>query len=218
VKFEVDAGQALITGAIGVGENDGATGDGSFNDVGVIIEVPELGPVDFEAFYLAEDDPDWKGRLGADVKVVGTLPMVDVAAGFVYDLTDAAGTDTATDYIEEWAFGIGASLEYSMATIGVALDGNDRDTLNRLDIDGKIDMGGYGLQGALSLSFAADDIAGTTTKDESDSFQGAEIGVFLEVNVATWKAGYVITDNDYSYASAISTPEGGFFITADIDL
>jgi hypothetical protein len=217
-KIEVDAGMAIITGAIGIGETD-ASGDGIYKDIGFVAEIPEAGPVDFECFYLAQDDPDLKGRLGADAKLVGMIPMVDLAAGFVFDLSDAAGAlDPAdpTDYIEEWAYGVGANLTYSMATVGVAIDGTDRDTLNRLEIDGKVDLGGYGVQGGIGLSFADDIVA--STADESETFQGAEIGVFLEVNAATWKAGYVITDQGYTYASAVAGPEGGLFLTCDIDL
>jgi hypothetical protein len=210
-KVEIDAGTALINVGIGLAENDALSatpGEATYADIGAVVEIPELGPADFEAFYLAQNNPDLKGRLGADVKVVDTLP-VDLAAGFMYDLTE--------NPVPEWAFGVGAAYEYSMAKFGVALDGTDVNTLNRLDIDAKVDLDGYGLQGAISLSFADDD-AGTPAVDESETFQGAEIGVFLEVNAATWKAGYVITEQGYSYASAVSTPDGGFFITADIDL
>jgi hypothetical protein len=223
-KIEVDAGMALITAGIGLGENDAPAGDSTYADIGVVVEVPEAGPVDLEVFYLAENDPDLKGRLGGDVKLVDMIPMVDLAAGFMFDTTDAAGTEdlVGEDYIEEWAYGIGAAITYSMATIGVAIDGNDRDALNRLDVDGKVELmevmdGGIGVQGAFRLSFA-DDIAATPIVDESETFQGAEIGVYVEVNTATWKAGYVISDQLYKYASAVDGPDGGLFLTVDIDL
>ena len=216
-KIAVDAGMATITAGIGLGENDAAIlapatpGEGNYADIGVLVEIPEAGPVDLEAFYLAQDDPDLKGNLGVDAKLVGMIPMVDLAAGFMFDLTEDAAGDT------HWYYGVGAMITYSMLDLGVSLNGWDVDPLFRVGIDAKVDLGGYGVEGGIGLSFAEDDDL-TTLGDESEAFQGAEIGVFVEVNAAKWRAGYVISDHYYTYGSAVSAVEGGLFVTCDIDL
>jgi hypothetical protein len=209
-KVAVDAGMATISAGIGLGETDPA-GDGSFNDIGVVVEVPEAGPVDLEAFYLSQDDPDLKGNLGVDAKLVGMIPMVDLAAGFMFDLVEDAAGDT------HWYYGVGGMFTYSMLELGLSINGWDEDALYQLGIDAKVDLGGYGVEGGIGMSFASDDYVGTLP-DESETFQGAEFGVWLEVNAAKWRAGYVISDHYYTYASAVSGPAGGLFITCDIDL
>jgi hypothetical protein len=193
--LEADAGMAVIDFALGFGEGN-AVVDGDQNDIGVIVTVPELGPVDFEAFYLAEDNPDYKGNVGADVKLVGMVPMVDFAAGVMYDLV-----------LEVVNYGFGASFVYDMLTLGASFNGNDNDAINQIGVDAVVDLGGYGLEGGLGLSGA----------EAADTFQGAEISAWVSVNAAKWRAGYIITENSYAYASAVAPTEGGFFITADID-
>jgi hypothetical protein len=191
----IDAGMAMVDFALGFGETD-LTGDGIYNDVGFILTVPELGPVDFEAFYLAEDNKDYKGNVGADVKLVGMVPMLDFAGGVMYNLVS-----------ENVFYGFGAMLTYDMLSLGASFNGWDEDAINQIGIDAKVDLGGYGLEAGLGLSGA----------EAADTFQGAEISAWVNPNASTWRAGYIITENGYAYASAVTPLEGGFFITADID-
>jgi hypothetical protein len=213
-KVAVDAGMATINAGIGLGENDSLSatpGEATYADIGVVVEIPEAGPVDLEAFYLAQDDPDLKGNLGVDAKLVGMIPMVDLAAGFMFDLVEDAAGDT------HWYYGVGGLLTYSMLELGVSINGWDEDALYQLGIDAKVDLGGYGVEGGIGMSFASDDYVGTLP-DESETFQGAEFGVWLEVNAAKWRAGYVISDQYYTYTSAVAGVDGGLFITCDVDL
>jgi len=192
----IDAGMAMVDFALGFGE-----GSEDLNDIGFILTVPELGPVDFEAFYLAQDNADYKGQLGADVKLVGMVPMLDFAGGFMYDLVEDLAGDT------HFYYGFGAMFTYDMLKLGASFNGWDEDAINQIGIDAKVDLGGYGLEGAIGLSGA----------EAADTFQGAEVSAWVSVNASTWRAGYIITDLGYAYASAVAPLEGGFFITADID-
>jgi hypothetical protein len=196
----IDAGMATVDFALGFGETDpdgiGPDLAENYRDIGFILTVPELGPVDFEAFYLAQDNADYKGNVGADVKLVGMVPMLDFAGGVMYDLV-----------LEVVNYGFGASFVYDMLTLGASFNGNDTDAINDIGVDAVVDLGGYGLEGGLGLSGA----------EGADTFQGAEISAWVSVNASKWRAGYIITDLGYAYASAVAPLEGGFFITADID-
>jgi hypothetical protein len=119
------------------------------NDLGFILNIPEIGPAAVEVWYLAKDNGSINGILGADVNVSGAIPFVDFAGGFKWDVRGAkdrtsAGTDgffnTADDVVEdEWAWGAGVMVTYMMAELGVSANGNDSDTLNQLGVDLDVD-------------------------------------------------------------------------------
>jgi hypothetical protein len=202
-KFMVDAGMVQVTAGIGFGE-----GVDTLNDIGVYAFVPDIaGMAEVEAWYLSQNNADFKGKLGASVKVPSIADIIGFAAGFVYNATDAAGTVVAGDYIELWAWGAGVSASYMMATLGVSADGDDANTLDRLGADLDLNFGDFGLIGTLALTFA----------DGMDAFYGAEAAGYVTVGAATWKVGYTITDVGYGYNCSVAAPEGGLFLNAAVD-
>jgi hypothetical protein len=193
-KFEVDAGMATATFALGFGE-----GSDTLNDIGVLVDVPEVGPASLELFYLVQDNADYKGNFGIDAKATDLVGgMLGVAAGFKYDTLN-----------EAWAYGVGASVTYSPATIGVSLNGDDVNTVDQLGID---------VDAAFTDTYGATVAAGLSLADGADTFQGADIGVYAKVGAAKWSVGYAITDgNGYAYVPAVAGIDGGLYLNVDID-
>jgi hypothetical protein len=207
-KFMVDAGMAQATAAIGFGE-----GSDTLNDLGIYVFVPDIaGLLEAELWYIAEDDADMKGKFGLSAKATGIMDMLGVALGFVFDTRDAA--------VPEWAFGVGvkADLDVGPAAlgIGVSLDGNDVDTLNKLAVDADANFGDLGLVGTVALNFA---------ELPDETFYGAEISAYVKVGAAKWSVGYTIANDAfgadgrgyYNYTSAVESIDGGLFVNADID-
>jgi len=170
-------------------------------DYGVLLTLPEVGPAVVEAFYMINDNEDFKGAFGADAKVTDLGPA-SVAVGFKYD--------TAA---ETWAYGVGVSAAVSMATVGASLNGNDVDTLNQVGIDLNVAPADeYGLDVGIGLSMA----------DGADTFQGADISGYYKAGASKWVVGYLITKQGYTYAApATSAAEpaggGGLYIKCDVD-
>jgi hypothetical protein len=193
-KFEVGTDMATVDFGLGFGE-----GADTLNDLGVLVTVPEVGPASVEAWYLAQDNADYKGKVGFDVKATDLVNgMLSVAAGFM--------DDTA---METWAYGVGASVVYEPATLGVSLNGTDTDTVNQLGID---------LDAMLTDIYGATAAVGLSLADGMDTFQGADLSVYAKAGAATWRVGYVITDgNGYTYGCAVGGPDGGLYVNADID-
>ncbi len=193
-KFQVGTDMATVDLGLGFGE-----GLEDLNDIGVLVTVPEVGPASVEAWYLAQDNADYKGKVGFDVKATGLVGgMLSVAAGFMDDMA-----------METWAYGVGASVVYSPATIGVSLNGDDVNTVDQLGID---------VDAMLTDNYGATVAAGLSLADGMDTFQGADLSVYAKAGAATWRLGYVITDgNGYYYGCAVGGPDGGLYLNADID-
>lgn len=213
---EMDVGMLALDFGLGFGEGDpdgvGPLTAKDMRDIGVILVVPELGPVDFEAFYLAQDNKNYKGNIGLDAQLVDIVPMLDFAGGVMYDLGD-----------ENFFYGFGAMFTYfGKLNVGFSFNGWDEDAVYQMGFDAALDFGGYGLEAGLGLSLAGTNYTelpngDASPGDDTETFQGLEVSVWLEINTATLRAGYIVTENSYSYASAVAPPEGGFFITADVD-
>jgi hypothetical protein len=210
-KFLVDAGMVQLNAALGFGEFD-ATGEGVFNDIGVYAYIPDIaGVAEAEVWYLAQDDPDYKGKFGFSVKADGLVGgMIGVAAGFMYDVTDAAEAAGL-----QWNWGAGVSVDYMMAAIGISANGHEVNTLNQAAIDVDLAFGDFGLVGTAALF---NDAGGDLT------FWGGEIAGYLSIGNSTWKVGYEITDTDaaageaaYAYSPSVANATGGVFLNADID-
>jgi hypothetical protein len=194
------------------------------NDLGFVLNIPEIGPAAVEVWYLSKDNGSLNGILGADVNVSGAIPFVDFAGGFKWDTRGAkdrisdAGPDgvfrTADDTVEdEWAWGAGVMVTYMMAELGVSANGNDSDTLNQLGVDLDVDpmqTGMWGFTGA--VGFFADPASGGDF-----AYQGVELSAWLMVNAATLRAGYAITEDGYCYTCSVAGTNGGLFAVADID-
>jgi hypothetical protein len=216
-KVTVDADVVTATVAFGFGQNNGATTfvDGEQNDFGVYFFIP-VDPVEVEVFYMAQDNPDLKGRLGFDAKATGLMNgMLGFAGGFAYDVA-AAGT--ALD--PSWFWGFGAEVIYAPAELGVSVNGMEETTVNQLGVDLKVSATDYfGIFFGLGLLLA--DGAPST-------FNGLEGSVWIDTGAAAWYVGYVYADADNSAAGVgyggVNTglqtqygPEGGFFISSNID-
>lgn len=184
----LDFGAATLDVGMGFGQGVGK------NDIGALLTVPEAGPASIEAFYLANNNDDFKGRVGGDVKVMKLADMLNLAAGFVFDMA-----------AETWAFGVGAGTTVSMATIGVSLNGNDVDILNQIGID--VDL-------ALTDMFGATGAVGLSMAEGAEAFQGASISGYVKVGASKWRVGYLVTSNSYAYGSSAAPMEGGLFFDA----
>jgi len=198
-KFAIDAmGKATITAGLGFGQ-----GGDLFNDIGVIVEIPAIGPASAEAYYLSNNNADFKGILGFDVKATGLLnEMLSVAGGFFYDMVEVAAENP-------WFWGVGASVKYSKLTAGLSANGNNVDAFNVLGIDADYALTDvFGLQAGVGLAFA----------DGAETFQGADIGAYAKIGAAKWSIGYVIADaTGFAYVPAVAGIDGGLYLNADIN-
>jgi hypothetical protein len=202
-KGEWDFGMGDLTVAFSNAQGFVVEG-GEGNDLGVVIVLPDVLMADWEYFYVAEDNKDFKGILGVDVIVAGVIPYTDVAGGFAYNLVDDSG-GPGENY---WCWGAGCLIAYGGAELGASINGDNVDTVHQLGFDLNYGFGGYyGIDLALGLSLA----------DGDDTYQGFEGSVYAEGNATTIRIGYVHTENAYAYASAAAALEGGFFITFDVD-
>ncbi len=214
-KVLVDAGMVQITAAIGIGETD-PLGEGSFNDVGVYAFIPAVGPAEIEVWYLAQDDPDLKGRFGASVKADGIVGgLLGIAGGFVYDLRDNSNIPGDDKF---WAWGVGVGIDWTTLALGAGVEGNDSATADRVWVDADYGFGGdFGVQGTLALSLSDD-----TGATSAETFLGAEGGVYAKIGGAKITVGYTYDADDadgynYAYAPAVGAPKGGLFVVGDID-
>jgi hypothetical protein len=207
-KFLVDAGMVQATAAIGFGE-----GAEALNDIGIYVFVPDIaGMAEAELWYLAQDNADYKGKFGLSVKVPEIADMFGFAGGFVFNTVDGA--------VPEWAYGVGGVVNLSvstmMAKIGVSLDGNDVDALDKLAVDADLNAGSVGLVGTIALNFA---------ELPDETFYGAEISAYVQAGAAKWAIGYTIANDAfgadprgfYNYTCAVESIDGGLFLNADID-
>jgi hypothetical protein len=228
-KFMIDFGIAQLTTGIGFGETTNAvparawtTGgveeDGQFNDLGFYLFLPAVGPTEIEVWYLAQDNPDYKGRVGGSVKADGIAGMFGVAGGFVYDLVEGSSAAGGTDNF--WSWGVGLGVDVAGFAIGAGIEGNDSATADRLWADVDFAFGGdFGAYATLALSLS-DDVGATS----AETYLGSEFGVYTYVGGAKITLGYLLDADDadgYNYAYAVANnayaPKGGLFIVGDID-
>jgi hypothetical protein len=199
IKATVDFGMGNIAVLTSIGEDFDAVTAGIQPVQAVILNLPELGPVDVEAFMYGYAQDEFKPVIAADVKV-GFAP-VDVAAGFGFDL--AQGGHLAGD----WAYGVGAAADLGMFRAGAALNGNSNDALSGIALEAGAElMEGLRADAGIGLSLASG----------ADTFQGAEVSLALEPGASTWRVGYIITENSYGYTVVTTLPKGGLFVTGDL--
>jgi len=230
-KFMLDFGIAQFTTMIGIGETTNAVpprawtdtppaeAKGAYNDLGFYLFVPALGPVELEAWYMAQDDPDYKGKVGLSVKADGIAGFIGIAGGLVYDLHDGSSAKGGT--AKYMAYGVGVSLDVVGLAIGAGFEGNDAATFDRVWVDADYAFGGdFGAYATLALS-VSDDVGALTT---TSTYLGSEFGVYAYAGAAKFTVGYLYDADDtdgYNYAYVVANnayaPKGGFFIVADID-
>jgi hypothetical protein len=198
IKATVDFGMGNVAVLTSIGE--AWSGAPQTDPVqALILNLPELGPVDVEAFLYGTGQSEFKPVIAADVKVA--FAPVDVAAGFGFDLAQGAHLPG------DWAFGVGAAADLGMFRAGAALNGNSNDALNSLTIEAGAElMEGIRADAGVGLSFASG----------ADTFQGAEVSLGLEPGASTWRVGYIITENSYSYTAVTSLAKGGLFVSGDL--
>ena len=201
VQATLDFGMGNVAVLTSIG--DTYVGAGNTNPVqAIILNLPELGPVDLEAFLYGYGQEDFKPIIAADVKV-GFDPVV-VAAGFGFDL---AKGDHLGGTTQEWAYGVGAAADLGMFRAGAAINGNSDDVLNAVALEAGAEL----MEG-----IRADVGVGLSLADGADTFQGAEVSVCLQPGASEWRVGYIITTTGYSYTSVTSLTDGGLFVQGDL--
>jgi hypothetical protein len=200
VKATLDFGMGNVAVLTSIGDN--YVGIGNTNPVqAIILNLPELGPVDLEAFMYGYAQEEFKPVIAADVKVA--FAPVDVAAGFAFDLAKGAHLGATN----EWAYGVGAAADLGMFRAGAAINGNSNDALNSVTLEAGAEL----MEG-----LRADAGVGLGLASGADTFQGAEISVCLKPGASEWRVGYIITQNAYSYCSVTSLKDGGLFVQGDL--
>jgi hypothetical protein len=215
-KLTVDADVVTAKLGFGFGQENGAPFDaeeGAQNDFGVYFFIP-VDMAEIEIFYIALDNADLQGTLGFDVKAVGLMNgMLGLAAGFAYDVA-------AEDPDPSWFWGAGVEVIYAPAELGVSINGAEEAELWQLGVD--LDVAVTDFFGIFfGLGLLLDDIAPST-------FNGLEGSVYIDTGSTAWYFGHVYADADnqvtgFGYAgvnTGLDTmygPEGGFFISANID-
>jgi hypothetical protein len=169
-----------------------------------IVNLPELGPVDLEAFLYGTGQEDFKPVIAADAKIV--FDPVTVAVGFGFDLAKDSATVQHLGG-NDWAYGVGAAADLGMFRAGAAINGNSTDALDDIALEAGAEL----MEG-----LRADVGVGLDLASGADTFRGAEISVALEPGASTWRIGYIITTVGYSYTSVKSLTDGGLFVQGDL--
>jgi hypothetical protein len=228
-QVRLDGGSWQFNFALGWGQTDPAQGEvkGENNDLGFYLFLPNIADiVEIEAFYLAQDNPDWKGRLGFSAKADGLAGgLLGVAGGFVYDLRDDAVLNAdPTAPLDKWAYGVGVGFDVAGAAIGASIWGNEAGgTTNALNLLG-IDLDYAFANGFGAIAAAAFDFK----EGAPDTFIGLDIGVYVKPGGAKWQIGYLYRPEGSGYAYSwtpaafyaapvTAAPEGGLYVLADID-
>jgi len=194
--FSFDLGTATLDAGFTWGEND----------YGVVLTVPEVGPAEVSVAYIIDDSADFEGVFGAEAEVSEIGPA-SLALGFYYNVPN-----------EEWAYGLGVSAGFGIATVGAGLNGNNNDALNDVGIDLNLAPADeYGIDVGIGLSMA----------EGAETFQGADVAAYYKVGASTWYVGYLVTENGYAYDAPTNSKAtldasgnpvgGGFYIKGDID-
>lgn len=188
----LDFGAATVTTYMSIGDLGAGT-----PTIVAIAAIPEAGPADIEAYYAIEGSDEFKGQFGLNAKLA--LGMINAAVGFNYDVSETLAN--------AWMYGVGVSLPVSIATISVGIDGDD---VNILDDIGVV------ADASLTDMIGATVAAGLKLADGADTFQGLDASVYLSAGDATWRLGYIVTSNTYSFGSVAALLDGGLYTTVSI--
>jgi hypothetical protein len=196
VNATVDFGIGSVAVGTSIGENWGAAAGQTLPAQQLILNLPELGPVDFQAYMYGQGQEDFKPQLGANVKV--GIDPVDAAAGFYFDMAS-----------EMYGYGVGATAGFGMFSVGAGLNGMKDDMLNYVNIEAGAEvMENVGVDVGVGLGL------GSAYNDKV--FDGAEISAYVKPGASTWRIGYIITENGYAHWSVVSLTDGGLFIQGDV--
>lgn len=195
VNATVDFGIGNVAVGTSIGENWGAAAGQTLPAQQLILNLPELGPVDFQAYMYGQGQEDFKPQLGANVKV--GIDPVDAAAGFYFDM---AG--------ETYGFGVGATAGFGMFSVGAGLNGMKDDMINYVNLEAGAEViENVGVEVGIGLGLGS---------GYDETFDGAEISAYVKPGASTWRIGYIITKNSYAHTSVVSQEEGGLFIQGDV--
>jgi hypothetical protein len=160
---------------------DEVTGEGAW-DAYFGVAAPDIADlVSAEVYYAIQNSSEFKGFFGIDAQTAQIAEMVTAGLSFTYSTQDDADTEKVWD----WIYGVGASAEVSLATVGVSLRGNSEDTLDLLGIDCNLELTDvFGADAGVALGFF----------DGAETLQCADISVSAKVGEATVRLGYLITD------------------------
>jgi hypothetical protein len=197
VQAKVDFGVGNVAVGTSIGDNFGGAGETAPVQY-IILGLPELGPVDVEAYIYGTGDTEFKPVIGANAKV--GIDPVDIAVGFDFDL------DTSM-----WDYGVGARASFGMFGVGAALAGNDTDVLDTIHLEAGAELAELG-----AGTLGADLGVGLGLASGLDMFQGADVSVYYSPGASTWRIGYIITSNTYAYMSVAAIKDGGLYISGDI--
>jgi hypothetical protein len=190
-------------------------GDLGYLLAGLAVKEPIPG-LNAEVYYFQNKsaiDVFDEGSIAFDAAYAGEFSGIglEAGAGFVYELADAP--------TYEWQYGVAAAVSYSMIDATLGLDGNDVDALNGLSITAvvaPIDL--MDIYAGAYMSFAADDDLATPLTDESEAFQGADLGVNAHIGAVEMYVGYVVTEQNFDKWNApTALPDGGGYIKFDVD-
>jgi hypothetical protein len=217
-KIKLDGGMWQFTFGIGWGQTTATEPKGAYNDIGGYLFLPEVLMGEWEFFYLANNDPDFKGRLGfsysTDQLMGGRL---GVAGGFVYDLRDDAVRGTA----EQWAWGAGAAWVQGGLDAGVSAWGRDDYEFYWLGVDVDYMLTEvFGVGAATGFNFS--------TEGTEETWRGLDVYGKAMVAGAKWQVGYLYRNDTSGYAyswtpiqyygaAPEAAPDGGLYFLVDID-
>jgi hypothetical protein len=195
INATVDFGIGNVAVGTSIGDSWGPVAAQTLPAQQLILNLPELGPVDFQAYLFSRGQEEFKPQFGANAKVM--IDPVSAAAGFYYDM---AG--------ETYGYGVGATASFGMLKVGAGLNGNKDDALNFLNLEAGAEViENVGVDVGVGLSFASG----------ADTFQGAEISAWVAPGASTWRVGYTITSgNAYTHTTTAMLADGGLFVQGDV--
>jgi hypothetical protein len=200
IQAKLDFGVGNVAVGTSIGENFGPNAGETAPVQYIILGLPELGPVDVEAYIYGVGDTEFKPVIGADAKV--SIEPVDAAVGFDFDL------DTSN-----WDYGVGARASFGMFGVGAGICGNNTDVLDSINLEATAELaelgaGTVGVDAGVGLALYS---------GAPQSFKGADISVYYKPGASTWRVGYVITQDSYGYMTVAAIKDGGLYVASDIE-
>jgi len=196
INATVDFGIGNVAVGTSIGDSWGPVAAQTLPAQQLILNLPELGPVDFQAYLFSRGQEEFKPQFGANAKVM--IDPVSAAAGFYYDM---AG--------ETYGYGVGATASFGMLKVGAGLNGNKDDALNFLNLEAGAEViENVGVDVGVGLGLGS---------GYTETFDGAEISAWVAPGASTWRVGYTITSgNAYTHTTTAMLADGGLFVQGDV--
>ena len=149
----------------------------------------------YEAFYVSGSE---EGKAGFSFSA-GEL------FGGIFGL--AFGTAVRPES-EGWSFGAGTRVRYLGLEGGLSLNGEKGSVPSKVGLELDRAWKDFGTAASLALF---------NENGDGLSFYGAGLSLYMVTAGARWRAGYIITENGYSYGSAVALEKGGAYFRAWLD-